>query len=82
MVGRESFNLVKPNLVRFLGTEIAEALSGQTIIGVKPKTENEEALIALRNQDMVVCAGRSEWQKQPRELFDILHPGFHFSVAS
>jgi len=81
MIDRELFNLVKSGLERFLGLKIPEESRGHSIIGVNPKTENGETLIALRIEDVVVCAGRPEWQEQVRELFVELHPDILFSNA-
>ena len=81
MIDRDLLNNVRPWIESTLGYELPEAGDFGLRIGVTPDNDDAMPLYAVRVDNTVAVAARSEWLVELRPILVDLHPDLLFSVA-
>ncbi len=72
---------VRPWIEASLGYELPESPGTEPLLSVAPTGRNSHPFFAVRVDQVVAVAARSEWLDSLRPILDDLHPDLLFSIA-
>ncbi len=81
MVERALLELVRPWIEASLGYGLPETAGSEPRLEVAPADDSSHPFFAVRVDDIVAAAARSEWLDDLRPILAELHPDLLFSVA-
>jgi RimJ/RimL family protein N-acetyltransferase len=80
MVDSNLLEHARPLIEASLGYELPDSAGSGPRLEVVPTADNSPPLFAVRIDQIVAAAARSEWIDQLRPIFDELHPDLLFSI--